>query len=192
MPSPLPPDLQRILDAIDATDRAGAAIAARVTDEEFQWKPDEGRRWSIAECLDHMATINSIYSAAVRSGVEQARKNGWTRKRPVEPGFFGRKFVASQEPPVKMKLRAPQRVQPKPMRRREEIMRAYHDAHSEVRHLLEECATIDANRATFSNPFVPILKVKVSTGLHVMPAHDRRHLWQAEQVEREIVARRRR
>ena len=190
MPSPLPPDLQQILDAIDATDKAGAAIAARVTDEEFQWKPDDGRRWSIAECLDHLAVINTLYSAAVRSGMEQARKNGWTRKGAVEPGFFGKKFVASQEPPVKMKLRAPQRVQPKPMRSRQEVMLAYHDAHNEVRRLIAECASIDTNRATFSNPFVPILRIRVSTGLHVMPAHDRRHLWQAEQVEKEIQERR--
>lgn len=189
MPSSLPPDLQQILDAIDATDRAGADIAARVTDDEFQWKPDDGRRWSIAECLDHLATVNVMYSAAVRTGIEQARKNGWARRGPAEPGYFGKKFVASQEPPVKMKLRAPKRVQPKPMRSREEIMRAYHDVHDEVRRLIAECATIDANRATFSNPFVPILKVKVSTGLHVMPAHDRRHLWQVEQVEKEIRAR---
>lgn len=186
MPSSLPHDLQQLLDAIDETDRTGAAIAARVTDEEFQWKPDDGRRWSIAECLDHLATINTMYSTAVRGGVEQARRNGWTRKGPAEPGFFGKKFVASQEPPVRMKLRAPQSVQPKPMRSRDEIMRAYHDAHSEVRRLIEACATIDTNRATFSNPFVPILKIRVSTGLHVMPAHDRRHLWQAGQVEKEL------
>ena len=186
MPSALPTDLQQLLDAIDAADRAGAAIAARVTDDEFHWKPNEGRSWSIAECLDHLATINVIYSAAVRTGVEQARKKRWTRKAPARPGFFGQRFVASQEPPVKLKLRAPERVQPRPMRTREEILRAYHSAHDEVRRLIADCAAIDTNRATFSNPFLRIIKVKVSTGLHVIPAHDRRHLWQAEQVEQEI------
>ena len=186
MPSALPPDLQRLADAIDAADQAGAAIAARVTDEEFHWKPDGGRRWSIAECLDHLATINVFYSAAVRTAVEKARQNGWTRRGPAEAGFFGKKFVASQEPPVKRRLRAPQQVQPKPSRSRDEIMRAYHAAHDEVRRLIADCATIDTNRATFSNPFLPIIKVRVSTGLNVLPAHDRRHLWQAEQVEKEL------
>ena len=186
MPSSLPPDLQQILDGIDAADRAGAEIAARVTDEEFHWKPDGGRRWSIAECLDHLATINVLYSAAVRTGVEAALKHGWTRTGPAEPGFFGKKFVASQEPPVKTRLKAPQKVQPRPMRSREEIMTAYHAAHDEVRRLIADCAGIDTNRATFSNPFLSLLRVRVSTGLHVLPAHDRRHLWQAEQVEREL------
>ncbi|MEX2663206.1 MAG: hypothetical protein WD227_14850 [Vicinamibacterales bacterium] len=38
------------------------------------------------------------------------------------------------------------------------------------------------NRATFQNPFIPVIRMRVSTGLHVVAAHDRRHLWQAEQV----------
>jgi hypothetical protein len=190
MPPALPPDLQSVLDEIDAADREGAAIAARVSEEEFAWKPDDGRRWSIGECLDHLATINAVYLAAVRSGVERARTNGWTRKGPGAPGFFGRKFVASMEPPVKMKLRTPEKGQPKPMRGRDEIMRAYHAAHEEVRRLIAESATIDANRAKFQNPFLPLIKVRVATGFHVVSAHDRRHLWQAAAVEKEILARR--
>ena len=186
MASALPPDLQQIADAIDAADQAGAAIAARVTDEQFHWKPDGGRRWSIGECLDHLATINAVYLVAVRTGVDLARTNGWTRRAPAEPGFFGKKFVASQEPPVKRRLRAPQKGQPRPMRSRDDIMRAYHSAHDDVRRLIADCAAIDTNRATFANPFIPIIKVRVSTGLNVIPAHDRRHLWQAEQVEKEL------
>ena len=186
MATALPPDLQQLADAIDRADQEGAAIAARVTDAEFHWKPDNGRRWSIGECLDHLATINRLYSAAVRTAVDAARQKGWTRKGPAVPGFFGKKFVASQEPPVKTRLRSPASVQPKPSRSRDEIMRAYHDAHDEVRRLIVDCATIDTNRAKFSNPFLSVIKVRVSTGLNVMPAHDRRHLWQAAEVETEL------
>ena len=81
MTSALPPDLQQIADAIDRADQEGAAIAARVTDEEFHWKPDDGRRWSIGECLDHLATMNRIYSAAVRTAVDTARRNGLDPER---------------------------------------------------------------------------------------------------------------
>ena len=190
VPSALPPDLQSVLDEIDAADGAGAAIAARVNDEELLWKPDDGRRWSIAECLDHLATINAVYAAAVRTGVERARTRGWTRKGPAVPGFFGRMFVASMEPPVKRKLRAPKQTLPKPMRSRNEILQAYHAAHEEIRRLIGDSAAIDANRATFQNPFLPLIKVRVATGLHVLPAHDRRHLWQAAGVEKEIIAKR--
>ncbi len=179
----LPADLQRILDDIDAADRAGETIASQVTDEQFNWRPREGQGWSIAQCLDHLATINAFYSKPVQQAVDVARARGWTRQGPAAPGFFGRRFVASQEPPVKRRLRAPGRVQPAPASRsREEILGAYHDAHTSVRRLIASAAEVDINRATFPNPFLRIIRMRVSTALLTLAAHDRRHLWQAEQV----------
>ena len=49
----LPPDLQKLRDDMDAADRAAEALSARLTDEQFFWQPGEGRRWSVALCLDH-------------------------------------------------------------------------------------------------------------------------------------------
>jgi hypothetical protein len=53
-----------------------------------------------------------------------------------------------------------------------------------VKQVARDAATIDANRATYPNPFLKVLPFKVATGLYVLPAHERRHLWQAEQVRR--------
>ena len=187
--SHVPPDLQAILDQIDAADRAADAIAARVTGDEFLWQPDGGRRWSIAECLDHLAATNVLYGAAMRGAIDQARQKGWMRTGPLASSFVGRRFLASMEPPVKTRLRAPGKVQPKPARSRDEILSAYHTAHGTIRQLVADSADLDLNRATFANPFFALIRVRVSTGLQVIPAHDRRHLWQAEQVELALRAR---
>lgn len=178
----LPPDLQQILDAIDAADRAGDAIAAEVTDEQFHWRPRDGQGWSIAQCLDHLAVINSFYSPSIQQSIDDARARTWTRRGPATPGFFGRRFIWSQEPPVKRRFSAPAPVQPGPSRSREEILRVYHDAHAVLRRLIADAADVDVNRATFPNPFFRIIRMRVSTALLVLAAHDRRHLWQAEQV----------
>ena len=47
-----------------------------------------------------------------------------------------------------------------------------------------DAADVDVTRATFQNPFIPIIRMRVATGLAVLAGHDRRHLWQAEQVKR--------
>lgn len=187
----LPADLQIFADALDAADAAADAIASRVTDEEFFWQPDEGRRWSIALCLDHLAVANTVYGSAMRGAIEKARAAGWTRKDPAAPGFFGRKFAESLEPPVKRRTSAPGKIRPRPVTSRDEILRSYHQAHDEIRRLLVDAASIDVNRATFRNPFIGLVRVKVATGFSVIAAHDRRHLWQAEQVEKELRARQR-
>jgi hypothetical protein len=187
----LPPDLQVFADALDAADAAADALAARVTDDEFFWQPDAGRRWSIALCLDHLAVANTVYGSAMREALDRARAAGWKRTGPARPGFFGRRFIASLEPPVKMRTSAPGKIAPRPVTSREEILHAYHQAHENIRRLLADAATIDVNRATFQNPLIGLVRVRVSTGFGVIAAHDRRHLWQAEQVEKELRAGRR-
>jgi hypothetical protein len=182
--TPLPPDLQQTLDDIDAADRAADVMAAACTDEQFHWRPREGQGWSIGQCLDHLATINVVYGDAIRRGIENARARGWTRRAAAVPGFFGALFVKSLEPPVTRRLRAPANARPGSSKSRDEILAAYHAAHQRIRALTTDAAEIDTNRARFVNPFLRVLRVRVSTGLRVIAAHDRRHLWQAEQVRK--------
>lgn len=178
----LPADIQRVLDEIDAADGAADTLAADLSDEQFHWQPDGGASWSVGQCLEHLAAINELYGTSVQAAVDAARRSGLKRSGPLTPGFFGRKFIASQEPPVKRRLRAPNLVRPRSTLTRAEILRRYHEAHDQVRRTIRAAAEIDANRATFRNPFLKILRVKVATGLFVIAAHDRRHLWQAERV----------
>ena len=185
----LPPDLQGLWNDAEAADARADALSSRLPDEEFFWQPDGGRRWSVALCLDHLAVANATYGGAVREAVETAKARGWTRRGPATPGFFGRKFAELMEPPPKRRTRAPARIQPQPSRTREAILAAFRDAHDMLRRTIQEGATVDLNRATFANPFISFIRVSASTGLFVISAHDRRHLWQAEQVEREIRAR---
>jgi hypothetical protein len=178
----LPPDVQRVIDQIDEAERAADALVTDLSDEQFRWQPDGGRSWSVAQCLEHLATINVLYETAIRSAVEEARRRTWRRTGPLAPGPFGRWFIGSQEPPVKRRLRAPSTVRPGSTLGREEIMRRYRASHESLKQLVRDAAAIDANRATFPNPFLKFLRVRVATGLRVLPAHERRHLWQAREV----------
>jgi hypothetical protein len=178
----LPADLQQLLNQIDDADRAAETLSAGLSDEQFHWQPDGGGSWSVAQCLEHLAAINVLYGGSIRQAVDAARRSGSARQGPLQPGPFGRWFIRSQEPPVKRRLKAPGTVRPGSTATRAEVMRRYREAHDEVRRIVRDAATIDANATTFPNPFVKVLRVKVATGLNVLPAHDRRHLWQAEQV----------
>ena len=178
----LPADLQQVLDDVHAADRAAETLAASCTDEQFHWQPRGGKGWSIAQCLDHLATINAFYVKSIRTGVDGAKAHAWKRQRPLTPGFFGALFINSLEPPVKRRLRAPRGMQPALSKSRDRILADFLAAHDEVRRLLVEGANLDLNRARYRNPFLKVVKFRVSTGLLVINAHDRRHLWQAEQV----------
>ena len=185
----LPGDLQRLSDDMDAADAAAERLSASLTDAEFFWQPDGGTRWSVAQCLDHLAVADGLYGAAMASAVAHAREQGWMRQGPAAPGFFGRMFADSFEPPVKRRTGGPAKIRPRPGRTRAEILADYHAAHDAIRQAIQDAAALDVNRATFQNPFIPVIRMRVSTGLHVIAAHDRRHLWQAEQVVTALRAR---
>ena len=136
----------------------------------------------MALCLDHLAIANDIYGRAIEGGLASARERGWRRRDPVTPGFLGRKFAESLEPPVKRRTSAPGKIKPQATRTRAEILAAYREAHDRIRGLIVEAADVDANRATFKNPFIGVVRMKVSSAFHVIAAHDRRHIWQAQQV----------
>jgi hypothetical protein len=176
------PDLQQILDDIDAADRTADALVRPLTDAQFHFKPGDG--WSVAQCIEHLAIINVFYGRPLRTAVDDARRRGLTAGGPIASSFFGRKFIASQEPPVKRRFTAPAQVRPQATGSRDEIMTAFHASHDTLRDIVRSCAGVDVNRATFPNPFVPLVRMRLGTALRVLPAHDRRHLWQADQVTR--------
>ena len=178
----LPEDVQRLIEAMDAADRNAEQISSELSDEDFFWRPAGGTRWSVALCLDHLAVSNDIYSRAMETGLESARTQGLKRRGPITPGFFGRKFANSLEPPVKRRTSAPGKIWPQEGRSRKEILTAYRGAHDRVRQLLLQAAEFDANRARFTNPFIGLVRMRVSSAFYVIAAHDRRHLWQAQQV----------
>lgn len=184
VPTALRPDLQQLLDEIDAIDRATEALLRRVSDEQFFWQPNEGRSWSIAQCFDHLSVTNALYSHAMAGAIETARARGWTGGGPIASSLFGRQFLKSMEPPVTRRFRAPGKVIPRTHKTRDEIIRTFREGHERLREMIKAAADIDVNRATFKNPFFGLFSVRVGTGLRVGPAHERRHVWQAENVTR--------
>ena len=179
---PLPPDLQALTDQIGAIQRRADELAGPLTDEQFFWQPDGGRRWSVAQCLDHLAVGAELYLTTVTPVIADARRRGVPRRGPAKPGFFGQKFANSLEPPVKIRGKAPDKILPRPNRSREEIMRSFHDAHGAFRRIIAESADLDTNTVTFPNPFFTFVKMRLSTAFHVIAAHGRRHIWQASNV----------
>ena len=178
----LPDDVQRIVDQLDEADRTAEGLVANLRDDQFHWQPDGGRRWSVAQCLEHLAVGDALYATLMRDAIDRAHRAGSVRRGPFAPGFFGRRFANSLEPPVKVRTRAPSRIVPQSGLARAEILRRYFGTHAELKAMAREAAAIDANAATFQNPFFKMVRMKVATGFHVLTAHNRRHLWQAQRV----------
>ena len=149
------------------------------------WRAEPGS-WSVAECLDHLATANRVYLAAMQPSADRALLGGRRRRRPAQPGLIGGWFVNYLEPPVKPRLKgkAPAKIRPRQSPPLDDASKAFFESQDQVRAFLRKYADIDLAGVRFPNPFIVGLRFSLATGLHVIAAHERRHVWQAWRVRR--------
>jgi hypothetical protein len=96
--------------------------------------------------------------------------------------MIGGWFARSLESPDKIKSKAPQAIRPRSSPPLADAATAFFASQQEVRDFLRRYADIDLAGVTFPNPFIGGLRFSLATGLHVIAAHERRHLIQARGV----------
>jgi len=181
---PAPWSQRLIRELLDADARA-RAVAHGLDAAALNLQPGPAR-WSIGQCLDHLRVANVVYLGAMAPAL--AGPPG----RPVEairPGWLGRWFIRNHiEPqPGMRKGRAPGKIRPVALVDRAILERF--PSNGEVRAFVEHAAGYDVNQLRFRNPFVPVVRFTVGTGLEILVRHQRRHLLQAEQERAEQCAR---
>ena len=177
------PDL---LDAFDANRRRVESLAAGLSRAHFNWRPEPGR-WSIAHCIAHLNVVNGQDLAPIAEAIRAGRSAGLTGAPPFEYGPVSRWFVRSMEPPVRSRLKAPKSYQPPPESDPAATVAEYLRIADELRRLLESSEGLDLRRVKTSLPALPpvlraIVRMPLGARFSLIAAHDRRHLWQAEQV----------
>ena len=188
VPFALPPDLLDLDAQLAAVAQDAAALVAGLGAVAGAARTAPGS-WSVAECLDHLAVADRVYLDAMRAAAAAARRRGRLRRGPALPGVIGRWFVRTMEPPVvqRRKLRAPRKIVPRSSPPLADAMAAFTAAHADARAFLREFADLDLAGTHFRNPFVPGVRFSLATGLNVIAAHERRHLWQAWNVRRAVT-----
>jgi hypothetical protein len=183
MPASGRADIEALEQAFDAAERDACALVGGLNEALGTWRAGADS-WSVAECLDHLATGNRVYLRAMQPAGERALRDGRRRRGPAQPGLIGRWFIRTLEPPVKprFRMKAPQSIRPRSSPPLDDAFAEFLASHNEVRIFLQKYADIDLVGVRFANPFIRGVRFSLATGLHVLAAHERRHLWQAWRV----------
>jgi DinB superfamily len=181
----LPADILSLEAQLDAADSDAQSLVAGLSEEQGAWRAS-AESWSVAECLDHLTASSRVYLAAMLPGVTRAREQGKTRRGPALPGPAGRWFLRNIEPPVKgfVRAKAPPSICPRGDLSLSEALADFLTSQHEVRRFLRENADLDLATIRFANPFLKGVRFSVATGMYIIPAHERRHLWQARRVRK--------
>lgn len=174
------PDIQDLQGQFDAIEQDAHSLVSGLNEQLGTWRANEGS-WSVAECLDHLAAGNRIYLCAMQEAALRAREQGRWRRGPAKPGLIGGWFARYMEPPVKapFKTKAPRSIRPRQAPALIDVVDQFIESHRAMRAFLDRNADLDLAGIRFVNPFISGVRFSLATGLHVITAHERRHLWQA-------------
>jgi hypothetical protein len=183
---PLDPDIAMLITEMDANLSHAESITHGLTREQFQWRPGPGR-WSIGECIAHLNAANTVNLPAIATGIAQGRARNLKGEGPFRYGFLMRRFTASQEPPVTKKYKAPKAMIPPADVDPDETLAEHRRIATELKRLAREADGLHLARVKMKLPGLPalpraIVRVPLGGWLVFITTHDRRHLWQAEQV----------
>jgi hypothetical protein len=181
----LPADLEELQEALDAAERDARAVVDGLSEARASWHAEPGS-WSVAECLDHLGTANHVYLGAMQPAAARALAEDRRRRGLARPGLVGGWFVKYLEPPVKprLKTKAPSTIRPRTAPALSDAFSNFLSSQDDVRRFLRTYAGIDLAGVRFPNPFIRGVRFSLATGLHVIAAHERRHLWQAWRIRR--------
>ncbi len=191
MPEEFRPVIQsdsRTRDSLLAELRDSEEVATQlirgVSEMQGNWQPQGGRGWSIWQCLEHLALTNQIYREALRKALASSKA---IRKiatgREIRPGWFGSWFLSKVEPPVGITVKTKPKATPGARGDLAEAIARFVESHEPLREIIMSWDSVDLNRVRYPNPFIPLVRFTVGTGLLIANAHDRRHLWQAQRVK---------
>jgi hypothetical protein len=103
----------------------------------------------------------------------------------ITPGWVGRWFIKRYIEPTTQKARgrAPSKATPLAQRIDASILDRFIASNAKVREVIALARDFDVNQVRFRNPYVPLIRWTVGTGLQIIGRHNHRHLLQAQRVK---------
>lgn len=184
----LHPQLADIKDQLDAASNKAVSIVGGIGFEQLKQRPPSGA-WSIAECLVHLNHSSQAEIEEIDRAFAECRKvERNDSKKPFKMDLLGRFLKWTLEPPPmflsKMKTKKPfEPLETEPVG---EVLPAFLDFQKQIKTRVDRLAAVPLDQIKVVSPFDRRVKYNLFSFFHILLAHERRHLWQAEKVKETI------
>jgi hypothetical protein len=184
------PELQQRLEEIEAARHKIHELVSGVDDVRFNQRIDE-RRWSMAECVDHLITVGWQTAPRIDTAMIEGRGKGRTSEGPFTYGRFGCWFarqMGAVELPPRGKYRAPRLYVPerRPDWKIPTAVEEFSNLQEKFTSIIKSADGLDLARIKVTSPVTRLLRLSLGLWLQGLAGHQLRHLWQAEQVRRDF------
>lgn len=173
--------IEGYLDQLLSIRQEVPGLVAKLTEEQFGWSPGP-KRWSMAQCFDHLNATARAFVPGIDRAIEDARTRGLKGDGPFTLSVFERLFLRSTEPPPGLRFPAPRVLAPKADKPMAAILSEFMDWQDRLDERLRLADGLDLRRARARSPAFPVFVWSLGSLFGITLAHERRHLWQARQI----------
>ena len=150
--------------------------------EQLNWKPS-AKRWSVAQCLDHLITTHGLFLPVLaRFDNGKLRPTFWERVSPFS-GFFGRFLIKGLDPANPKKMKTTSRGQPSASEIDSGVVDKYREHQRQlVDHIRRLPAGLDLKKTMVTSPMLAFFTYSLDDWLTIAVIHGERHILQARRV----------
>jgi len=159
--------------AHQVTEAAGASL--------WGTRPAAGG-WSVAECLMHLNVSSTAFLAPIREVLYDGHRRAMNGQEPYRLDLAGWLLCRMLEPPARFKVRTPPGFVPGRIDAAGKVLSDFDRLQAALLKCLDGARGLALNRLKVQSPFARRLRYNLYATFRIIPAHQRRHLWQAEQV----------
>jgi len=173
--------LPQIFDEAEAIAGDAKTLFGKLNSQQLNWKP-AADSWSVAQCLDHLITINREYYPVFDRIVNGDYPKTLWRRLPFLSAISGRMMIKVLSPNSHQKLKAPGVAQPSSSAIDPNIVERF-VAHQ--RELLEKMRSLENREPAetiITSPFASVVVYSLLDTFRLLVAHERRHFAQAQRV----------
>lgn len=165
----------------EVTTEARAAFG-NLSAEELNRKPLDGG-WSVAQCLDHLITINTLYFPlldSMRSG--PPTPTTWERFSPLS-GIFGRLLIKTLSPDSTRKVKTARKAHPSASAIDAGIIDRFTDHQDAlIQRVRGVSPGVNHEKTIVTSPLAGFVTYSLADCLTLLAVHEQRHLAQAKRV----------
>ena len=175
------PQLQTIVDEFDAaTSRLDALVASAPHDAWFsRIDPD---RWSVGECVEHLNLTARAYLDILDQGIVEAQRIGGNAPTRYRRDLIGWMLWKSMGPPVRQRVKTTAAFVPTAGGSPDDLVTEFKRLQLEQVKRVRQCDGLPLQRVRVQSPFSARVRYNLFSCLTILPPHQHRHLWQAEQL----------
>ena len=177
-----PDFLESIVAEAEKNNAAARTVAADLTEPQLNWKPAP-QKWSIAQCLEHLAITSGEFDKYFTNALEIARAKLAVKSAPAyQPSLVGGWLARQVNPEGGRNLPAPKVFRPSEASTITGSLEMFLKQQAKFVDFVRQSAGVDYNKTRLRSPVTPLMRYSLADAFVITVLHGQRHLQQARRV----------